>query len=88
MPLIEQFDNLFKLLQSQPLGTVQEMLSLGSHFMPTLDVCLRLVKEKMPKKNASELNQQILMPLKNAIKEFASACETVQIKPFINEDIV
>lgn len=64
------------------------MLCLGCHFMPALDVCLLALKEKIPKKNNQETNNTIVLPLKAAIKQFTLSCETVEVEPFVPNDVV
>jgi len=56
--------------------------------MPALDVCLLALKEKIPKKNNQETNNTIVLPLKAAIKQFTLSCETVEVEPFVPNDVV
>ena len=49
--------------------------------MPALDVAFGLFKEKLPKKQNAEINSQMSLPIREAVKNFMAACESVSVKP-------
>lgn len=77
LSIIGKFSAILEFLERPLEGTVSEAMLLGSQCMPALDCALGLFKSKMPKKQNTEINSQMSLPLREAIKSFTTACEAV-----------
>ena len=62
---------------SQPLSnSASEALAIGSLVMPAVEAALFVLKSKLPKKQNTQINQQISLPLRETFKKLIAQFET------------
>lgn len=62
---------------SQPLSnSASEALAIGSLVLPAVEAALFVLKSKLPKKQNTQINQQISLPLRETFKKLIAQFET------------
>ncbi len=62
---------------SEPLSnSASEALAIGSLVLPAIEAALLVLKSKVPKKQNTQINQQISLPLRETFKKLIAQLET------------